>query len=265
MQPTVNIALRSIREASEELVRAFERFDFDHASERDISKFLAECRIGTEKKIIFSLKRAFPRHSFEGPETGIREASPESSTLWKINPIEGLENFRNRLPLYSINVACITDGKVEHALVLNPATGEEFTASRGRGASYNGRRIRSREVTKLSQCILGVNYPGLAQTERNQKVREQIARLTEHAHGVRTIGANALTVAYAAAGHLHAAWMCDLEETDLLASSLIAKEAGCLLSDFSGGTDYSKSGDIAVANPRLIKALLQTAAGTQAQ
>lgn len=261
MQPTVNIALRSLREAAEELVRAFERFDFEHSSEREVLKFLADCRIGTEKKIMFSLKRAFPKHSFEGPETGLRTATPKSQTLWKLNPLEGLENFRNGLPLYNINLACLVDNKVEHALVVNPATGEEFTASRGRGASRNGRRIRTPEVSKLNQCILGVNFPGLAQNERNLKLRRQITNLIEQAHDVRSLGTNALTVAYAAAGQLHAACVCNLDPTDLLSSSLIAKEAGCLLADFSGSHDYIKTGDLAVANPKLIKAMVQATSG----
>lgn len=257
MQPTVNIALRVLREAGEELTQAVERFDFADASELEISKFIAECCIGTEKKLIFSLRKHFPEHSFQGRETGFHERNPDTDTVWFINPIEGLENFRNGLPLYSMVLVCQINGKVEHAIVFNPASGEEFSASRGRGSEYNNRRTRTGERLKIEQAMVGLKYPGLAQNERNERLRTRIANFSNQVRGVRVLGNDAITMAYAAAGRLDAVWLSEVDSINLMAGSLLMKEAGCLICDFAGGNDMDKQGDVVAANPKLMKTIIQ--------
>ena len=48
-----------------------------------------------------------------------------------------------------------------------------------------------------------------------------------------------------------------LQPWDIAAGALIVQEAGGLVSDFSGGNDFMKSGHIVAGNPKVFKALLQ--------
>jgi myo-inositol-1(or 4)-monophosphatase len=48
---------------------------------------------------------------------------------------------------------------LEHAVVLDPVRQEEFTASRGRGAQLNGRRLRVSGRTSLDGALLGTGFP----------------------------------------------------------------------------------------------------------
>jgi myo-inositol-1(or 4)-monophosphatase len=48
-----------------------------------------------------------------------------------------------------------------------------------------------------------------------------------------------------------------LKSWDMAAGALIVQEAGGLVSDFSGGNDFIKSGHIVAGNPKAFKALLQ--------
>lgn len=257
MQPMVNLALRVLREAGEELVHAVDRFDFERATDQEISKFIADCAFGTEKQVIFKLRKHFANDSFAGRETGRKDPEEPSGTLWTINPLEGEDNFRNGLPLFSIVLTCEMNGKTEHALIINPVTGQEFTASRGRGAELSGRRIRTNDKTKLSQSILGIKFPGMDQNERNNRIRERLAQLSCETRMIRSLGDDALTLAHVAAGHLDGAWISNTDNTALKAGALIAKEAGALLTDFSGGPDYEAEGDVIAANPKLLKLLIK--------
>ena len=99
MQPMVNLALRVLREAGEELVHAVDRFDFARATDQEIGKFIADSAIGAEKQIIFKLRKHFADDGFEGRETGSQEPSGKSNATWLINPLEGADNFRNGLPI----------------------------------------------------------------------------------------------------------------------------------------------------------------------
>ncbi len=253
----VSIALRVLREAGEELVHAVERFDFERASDQEISKFIADSSIGTEKQIIFKLRKHFQDDNFQGRETGTHARNPDANAVWLINPMAGKDNFRSGLPLYSLVLVHQVNGKTEHALIVNPATGEEFTATRGRGAEMNGRRIRTSDRAKLSQAILGIKFPGIADSERNDRLRERIGKLTTQTRMIRALGNDALTMAHVAAGHIDAAWLGDVDEFSLEAGALMAKEAGCLITDFSGGHDAMTQRDVIVSNAKLLKGVLQ--------
>jgi len=37
---------------------------------------------------------------------------------------------------------------------------------------------------------------------------------------------------------------------------LLLKESGAMMTDFNGGNDYFKSGDVVAANPKLLKEML---------
>lgn len=256
MQPMVNLALRVLREAGEELVHALDRFDFERASDQEISKFIADSSIGTEKQIIFKLRKHFADDVFEGRETGRQERENSTETTWLINPLSGEDNFRAGLPLYSLVLVCQVNGRTEHAIIVNPVNGQEFTASRGRGAEMSGRRIRASQKTKLSQAVLGLKFPGIADNDSNNRLRERIALLSTQTSMIRSLGDDALTLAHLAAGQLDAAWLGGVNNTSLEAGALIAKEAGCLLTDFSGGPDYDQ-GDVIAANPKLLKSLIK--------
>ena len=53
----------------------------------------------------------------------------------------------------------VRNGKLEHAIILDPVRQEEFTASRGRGAQLNGRRLRVSDRTDLKECLIGTGTP----------------------------------------------------------------------------------------------------------
>lgn len=258
MQPMVNLALRVLREAGEELVHAVDRFDFERATDQEISKFIADCAIGTEKQVIFKMRKHFNNDSFAGRETGRQDPEAPSGTVWSINPLEGEDNFRNCLPLYSIVLTCEVEGKMEHAIILNPSNGQEYTASRGRGAELTGRRIRTSNKTKLSQSLLGVKFPGMAQNDRNDRIRQRLNKLSCETRTIRALGDDALSLAHLAAGQLDAVWLSNVDATSLKAGALIAKEAGALLTDFSGGPDYASEGDVIASNPKLLKTVIKS-------
>jgi myo-inositol-1(or 4)-monophosphatase len=258
MQPMVNLALRVLREAGEELVHAVDRFDFERASDQEISQFIADCAISTEKQVIFKMRKHFTNDSFAGRETGRQDPEAPSGTVWSINPLEGEENFRNGLPLYSIVLVCELNGKAEHAVIMNPTNGQEFTASRGRGAELSGRRMRTNTKAKLNQSLLGVKFPGMAQNDRNDRIRARLNKLSCETRMIRALGDDALSLAHLAAGHLDAVWLGNVDSITLKAGALIAKEAGALLSDFSGGPDYAAEGDVIAANPKLLKSVIKS-------
>ncbi len=240
MQPMVNLALRAARNAGQDLVSRLDRFDMYQSSDQEKAKFIADCTIGLEKNVIFEMKKSLPDHNFHGRETG-ENVTDERQPLWQVCVIDDIANFRLGIPSFAITICCLINGKVEHSVVTNPTNGDEFTASRGRGAQLNNRRIRCTPSTNIADAILGVNYYNENMTK---------------AYDIRNIGSNALTICYVAANRFQGALLKNVDEFSLNAASLVANEAGCLMTELSGQPRIQAPANIAVSGPRLLKALI---------
>ncbi|MEK9766014.1 MAG: inositol monophosphatase family protein [Thalassolituus sp.] len=255
MQPMVNLALRAARNAGQDLVRRLDRFDATQSTDQEKAKFIADCTIGLEKGIIFELKKSLPEHSYEGRETGLN-AGKDGQPTWQICVIDDIANFRVGIPSFAIVINCLNNGRAEHTVIVNPMNGDEFSASRGRGALLNNRRIRCGNQNSLTDSIVGFTQP-MGLNENAAQQRTKIMSLMEGNYDVRSIGSGALTLAYVAADRFQAALVADLDAISLNAGNLLASEAGCLLANINGEPRLSAPANIAVANPRLLKALLQ--------
>jgi myo-inositol-1(or 4)-monophosphatase len=254
MQPMVNLALRAARNAGQELVRRLDRFDASQSTDQEKAKFVADCVIGLEKSVIFDLKKSFPEHNFNGRETGLN-GSNNSQPTWNVCVIDDLANFRVGIPFFAIILACQQNGKTEHAVITNPMNNDEFTASRGRGAQMNNRRIRCGNINTVADAIIGYTQPiGFGEEAFDQ--RQRLMGLMSKNHELRSIGSNALSIAYVAADRFQGAMLSNVDTFSLLAGGLIASEAGCLVSDVSGQPKLRQPANIIVTNPRLLKAML---------
>lgn len=254
MQPMVNLALRAVRNAGLDLASRLERFDFHQSSDQEKAKFIADCTIGLEKNMIFDLKKSLPEHNFLGRETGFNGADEKQPT-WQIAVIDDLTNFKVGIPNFAISVACLINGKTEHVVISNPLNNDEFTASRGRGAQLNGRRIRSSGLTNLQDAIIGYTQPA-GSSESVVLQRQRIIKMISQGLELRNIGSNALTLCYVAANRFQAALISQIDEFSLVAAQLIATEAGCLLSTVEGGIQIKAPSDIIASGPRLLKGMV---------
>jgi myo-inositol-1(or 4)-monophosphatase len=259
MQPMLNIANTAARKAGQLILRASEELDMVQVEEKGKNDFVSEVDRRAEEEIIYHLRKAFPDHAIEGEEGGLREGRDGASDYsWVIDPLDGTTNFLRGIPHYAISIACKYRGKLEHALIYDPVRDETFSASRGRGAKLNDRRIRVSKRSSLDGALIGTGIPFRShlQDKLPAYTRSLEAVATQTA-GIRRAGAAALDLAYVAAGRLDGFWEIGLREWDIAAGALLVIEAGGLVSDFAGGNNYLKSGDVVAGNPKCFKSLLQ--------
>lgn len=257
MEPMITIALRAARKAGEMIERALERVDVVNIEEKGRNDFVTEIDKASEKEILYHLRKAYPDHRFVCEESGI-SGPAESDYEWIIDPLDGTTNFIHGIPHFAISIACKFKGQIEHAVVLDPVKREEFTASRGRGATLNGRRIRVSSRQGMKGALIGTGIPFSGYAYEN--MTPYLAALQEIAGqtaGIRRPGAAALDLAYVAAGRFDGFWEMNLNEWDIAAGVLLVKEAGGLISDFRGGNSFLDTGHIVCAAPKVFKPLLQ--------
>ncbi len=257
MEPMINIALRAARRAGENIVRASDQLDRVEVRAKGVNDFVTEVDIAAEKEIIYHLHKAYPGHAILGEETGLT-GDVEAEYRWVLDPLDGTTNFVRGIPHYAVSIACFHRGRVEHAVVLDPVRREEFTASRGRGAQLNGRRIRVSSITSLDGALLGTGIPFKNHCDDQlEPYARTLQVLAGQCAGIRRAGAASLDLAYVAAGRLDAFWEIGLSEWDLAAGALLVREAGGLVTDIDGSDRYLASGNIVCGTPKCFKPVLQ--------
>lgn len=257
MEPMINIALRAARKAGESIVRASDDLERIEVQAKGVNDFVSEVDVAAEKEIIYHLSRAYPDHAILGEETGLN-GDEEADYRWLVDPLDGTTNFIRGIPHYAVSIACLYKGKVEHAVIVDPVRREEFTASRGRGAQLNGRRIRVSKLPGLEGALLGTGIPFKDHCDdKLGPYSKSIEVLAAQCAGIRRAGAASLDLAYVAAGRLDAFWEIGLAPWDIAAGSLLVREAGGLVADIDASDNYLESGNIVCGNPKCFKAVLQ--------
>ena len=156
MQALLNIAVRAARRAGEVIVRSLNRLESLAVSSKGRNDFVTEVDHAAEQEIIGIIRRHYPQHAFLAEESG---RTGEHDTLWIIDPLDGTTNFLHGFPVFAVSIAAQVRGRLEHAVVYDPTRNDLFTATRGRGAYLNDRRIRVSKRIQLKESLVSTGFP----------------------------------------------------------------------------------------------------------
>jgi myo-inositol-1(or 4)-monophosphatase len=254
MHPILNIAIRAARRAGSIINRAALEGGALNVRSKRANDFVTQVDQAAEQAILETVRKAYPEHGFLAEESGASAADAE--VVWIIDPLDGTTNFIHGFPQYCVSIAVRSRGALAHAVVYDPIRNELFTASKGRGAFLNDRRIRVSKATRLNEALVGTGFP-FKELDRLDLYTRQLRTMMETASGVRRAGAAALDLAYVACGRLDAFWELGLSPWDMAAGALLIVEAGGLVGDLRGEQGFLESGDISAATPKLFPALLE--------
>lgn len=180
---------------------------------------------------------ACPRDGILGEEGGERDGS--SGRRWVVDPLDGTVNYLYGLAHWAVSIALEVEGATIAAAVVAPVLGDVFVAAEGRGAwrlhtadLSRVSPIRPAAVTSLDQALVATGFSYDARTRRRQGMF--IGTLLPRVRDVRRLGAAALDLCHVACGRVDAYVEEDLQLWDLAAGSLIAREAGALVTGVRG-------------------------------
>ena len=253
MHPMLNIAIRAARTAGDSIVREMDRTSDISIETKGKNDFVTEVDKNAEGIIISVIKNAYPEHAFLAEESG---QEGENDYLWIIDPLDGTTNFLHGFPHFSVSIALQNKGVLEQAVIYDPLKQELFTASKGKGAQLNNRKIRVSIKKTLDGALLGTGFPYNNESVMQQFI-ESYKNLFPNVAGIRRAGVASLDLAYVACGRLDGFWEFNLRPWDIAAGALIIQEAGGINAELTGGADYMETGNIISANPKMIKAMLK--------
>jgi myo-inositol-1(or 4)-monophosphatase len=254
MHPMLNIAVRAARRAGSIINRAaLDGSGYEVRSKR-LNDFVTRVDHAAEEAIIETVRKAYPDHAVLAEESGASAGRAEYQ--WIIDPLDGTTNFIHGFPQYCVSIAIRHREAMAHGVIYDPMKNELFTASKGRGAFLNDRRIRVSKCLRLADALVGTGFP-FKEIDRIEAYTNQLKKMMQSSAGLRRAGAAALDLAYVACGRLDAFWELGLSPWDMAAGALMIQEAGGLVGDLSGEPGYLESGEIAAATPKVFTALLE--------
>jgi myo-inositol-1(or 4)-monophosphatase len=200
-----------------------------------------------ERQVVEALRAVRPGDGVLGEEYGDSAASGPGGVRWILDPIDGTVNYLYGLPQYAVSLAAEVDGVVVAGVVINAATGDEWTATLGGGARRGDRRLRGSSRTSLEQTLVGTGFGYDAKRRAHQGA--VLAQLITRVRDIRRFGAAALDLCAVAEGTLDAYFEKGLNPWDHAAGGLIAAEAGLTVAGLQGS---APGPDMLVAAPPAI-------------
>ena len=238
LHPMLNVAIKAARAAGAIINRASFDIDALRVSTKAPNDFVTEVDQAAENVIIETLLGAYPGHGILAEESGRTHGARDSEYTWIIDPLDGTTNFIHGLPVYAVSIGLAHRGQVQQGVVYDPSRNDLFYASKGRGAFLNDKRLRVSRRTRLADSLIGTGFPFRKGDNFKRYVR-MFEDVMQHCAGLRRPGAAALDLCYVAAG------------------SLMITEAGGLIGNFTGDSDYLHQREVVAGNPKVFAQLVQ--------
>ena len=250
LHPMINVAVKAARAAGAIINRAALDVESVRVSQKQVNDFVTEVDQAAEVAIIETLLAAYPGHGIWAEESGRTHGAQDSDYVWIIDPLDGTTNFIHGLPVYCVSIALAVKGKVEQAVIYDPTRNDLFTATRGRGAFLNDRRLRVSKRVRLQECLISTGFPFRQGDDFNTYLR-MMGDVMQRTAGLRRPGAAALDLAYVAAGFTDGFFETGLQPWDVAAGSLLVTEAGGLVGNFTGEADFLEQKECLAGTPRI--------------
>lgn len=241
-------------EAGEFIMQESGKFDISMADSKGFHDFVSYVDKGSEALLVRKLGELLPEAGF------ITEEGTSSKKgvkyVWVIDPLDGTTNFLHGVHPFSISIALKEKNEIIAGLVHEPGYNETFTAWKGGGTWLNGKQVHVSDPANLNDCILATGFPykDFSALGQYMKCLEFFIRNT---HGVRRMGSAAIDLAYVACGRFDIFFEYGLNQWDVAAGTLLVREAGGRVSDFSGNEKDITGAEVVTANGKVFPEVLE--------
>jgi myo-inositol-1(or 4)-monophosphatase len=256
LHPMLNVAIKAARAAGAIINRASMDLDILKINTKSPNDFVTEVDQMAEEAIIDTLLQAYPDHGILAEESGRAHGAKHSEFVWIIDPLDGTTNFIHGFPVYCVSIALAHRGVVQQAVVYDPTRNDLFYATKGRGAFLNDRRLRVSKRTRLSDALIGTGFP-FRKGDNFKRYMKMFEDVMTQCAGLRRPGAAALDLCYVAAGYYDAFFETGLNPWDIAAGSLIITEAGGLIGNFTGESDFLHQREVVAGSPKIYGQMVQ--------
>ncbi|QCI21586.1 inositol monophosphatase [Buchnera aphidicola (Hyadaphis tataricae)] len=257
MHPMLNIAIRAVRRGGNIIIQNYDTQKFVKENGEKNNIFIQNIMYKTKTAISAIIYKSYPNHIILNKSQNILLEQHENNTVWIVNELDGKKNFIKNFPHFCISIAVIVKKKIEISVIYDPIRNDLFTAVKGQGSQLNGYRTRCTNITSLKYATVAVNLPNYIY-DQSFAYFQIYKKLILSGVSFRLTGSTVLDSAYVAAGRIDCLFDFNLEPSNFIAGKLQVREAGCLISDFTGGHEdhHCHSGNL-TSSPKFIRLITE--------
>jgi myo-inositol-1(or 4)-monophosphatase len=222
--------------------------------EKAKNDFVTDVDRKSEETIKNIIRSHFKDHDILAEESLAEERT--SRFLWIIDPLDGTSNYIHSLPLFAISIGLEIEGELAVGLIYEPLRENIYSAIKGQGSFKNGRHITISYLKTLNTSLIATGFPFRIKDFIDAYLRS-FREIFMHASGIRRCGSACLDLAFTAEGIFGGFYECALSPWDMAAGTLLVKEAGGVVTDFTGSNQYLKTGNIIAGNKGVHQEMLK--------
>jgi myo-inositol-1(or 4)-monophosphatase len=210
-------------------------FTYDKVEEKTFNQLVSYVDKTAEEMLVLGLQKLLPQAGFITEESTV--AIEEKEFMWIIDPLDGTTNFIHNLPVFSVSIGLMQNNELILGVVYECNRNEMFYAWKGSKAYLNNKPIYVKQNDKLSLSLLATGFP-YYDFEVMEKYLTTLEYLMVNTQGMRRMGSAAVDLAYTACGRFDGFFEYGLHPWDVAGGSFIVKQAGGIISTFSGDNNY---------------------------
>ncbi len=245
----IQAAMPLVKEVGAFIRGELAQFDQKHTDIKSQNQLVSYVDLTAEKRLVQGLQDLTPEAGFVTEEKTV-ERNRHTELVWIVDPLDGTTNFIHALPVFSISVGLMLNGKLAGGIVYEINRDELFYAWEGGPAYMNGKEIHVTPTDKLENSLLATGFPYYDFEQMNEYL-ELLKTFMKGSRGLRRLGSAAVDLAYVACGRFDAFFEYSLAAWDVAAGAFIVQQAGGKVCDFSGGDDFLFGKEIVASNSAL--------------
>ena len=220
-----------------------------------------------EDLLIEGLAHDFPGDHVMAEESGRHDGLPGGRT-WYLDPLDGTTNYAHGYPFFAVSAGCAGPEGLELGAVFVPYLDELYLAHRGGGAVLErprhgeSRPLEPRRPVPLERALLATGFPYVRDEAVDRTLAAAGAFLKAPCHGLRRGGSAATDLVHVASGKLDGYFELRLRPWDTAAGTLVAREAGAIVTDLAGRHVAVPDLGVVAAAPGLHATMLAVLAAT---
>lgn len=242
------------REAGNFLMSELGKVKAGQIEEKSLNSLVSYVDRQTEEQIVEGLRSILPSAVFLTEEETVSQIKGDQR--WIIDPLDGTTNFLFGLPCFSVSIALEAAGELVLGVVYEPNRQECFSAWQGGGCWLNGQAVATRKNTQLTQSLLATGFP-YYDYSRMEAYLELFKDLAQNTRGIRRWGSAAIDLAYTACGRYDGFFEYSLNAWDVAAGVVLVREAGGMVTDFSGAQGFLQNGEIVAGSMAIQQELVK--------
>ena len=255
-----------------------QKFSLESVERKHAHDYVSYVDKGSERLIVSALRELLPEAGFiteegtaEVKSEGVKSEESFANTplCWVVDPLDGTTNFIHQYAPYAVSIALLQGKEILIGVVYEICADECFYAWKG-GGSYlsvsDKRKVISEKLKVSSQqiqdALICLQLPYNSEAYK-PVIKQLIDRLYGNVGSIRACGSAAMALCQVAAGRLDGYAEQYIGQWDYMAGSLIVTEAGGMVTDYDGSTDFTQGNSVVATNGLIQQDLLKVIGETK--